>query len=438
MALIYKILFEVKLIHEFFFTDKNGDTIFAQANQSDRMNLLLDDFSGDRKSINDDVSFDFPENLAEDYKNYHLKIIPGYSGCKVAIRVNQKTLADNTLVYETFEPLPDNFNINILVSKKNNLIEEYSDSILQRPISSLYFFTNETSSSAKTFPYLTNDISPFDSGKIYQQGELASFGANDIREFYNDGNADQWFSVAGGSFANENDQLLMPLKFYYSFPSDSKITDASFELRDKDNNTVKTVSAHNDDYIQKTLLEFSDKTNVISIPESFTYPDIIYSLEVSGSNGFTKKHSLVFSNIFYSRENWGLINIRPKVTNAAFNLFGTDGFIVKRRSPVGVWTEAPIFEIPIKSRFAFWRFRNVNGKELKLDPSLTDYLFKDGINLLSLQPNSISNSYYKLPKQGSTDTKYFPGPVDFQISKDEKERICFDIMVPVSDLFPVV
>jgi hypothetical protein len=42
MALIYKILFEVKLIHEYFFTDKNGDTIFAQANQSDRINMLLD------------------------------------------------------------------------------------------------------------------------------------------------------------------------------------------------------------------------------------------------------------------------------------------------------------------------------------------------------------------------------------------------------------
>lgn len=438
MALIYKILFEVKLIHEFFFTDKNGDTIFAQANQSDRMNLLQDEFSGDRKSINDDVSFDFPENLSALYKNYHLKIISGYSGCKVAIRVNQKTLADNTLVYEPFEALPDNFDINILVSKKNNLIEEYSDSIFYRPVSSLYFFTNETSLSPKTFPFLTNDISPFHGGKIYQQGELASFGANDIREFYNDGTADQWFSVPGSSFANENDQLLVPVKFYYSFPSDSNITDATFELKDKNNNIIKTLSVHNDDYIQKTLLDFSDLKDLISLPESFTYPDVIFSLEVSGSNGFTKKHSLVFSNNFYNTENWGLINIRPKVTNGAFNLFGNDGFIIKRRNPANVWTEAPIFEIPVKSRFAFWRFRNVNGKELKLDPSLTNYLFKDGFNLLSLQPNSVSNSYYKLPKQGSTDTKYFPGPVNFQVAKDEKQRVCFDIMVPVSDLFPVV
>lgn len=438
MALIYKILFEIKLTHEFFCTANNGDNIFALPNQSDRMNFLLDEFNNDKKFINDDVSFEFPENLLALYNNYHLKIIPGYSGCKVAIRVNQKTLADNSLVYDPFETLPDNFDINILVVKKNNLIESYTNSILYRPISSMYFFTNETSLSPKTFPFLTNDISPLDGGKIYQQGEVASFGVNDIREFYNDGAADQWLPVPGNFFANENDQLLVPAKFYYSFDEGSNITDATFELKDKDSNIIKSITIHNSDFIQKTLLDFSDKTDLISIPESFVYPDIIFSLIVSGSNGYAKTHSLIFDDNFYSRGNWGLINIRPKVTNAAFNLIAADGYLIKRKSPAGVWTEAPIFEIPVKSRFAFWRFRNANGKELKLDPSLTDYLFKDDKNLLSIHPNSISNSYYKLPKQGSTDTKYFPGPVNFQIAKDEKERICFDIMVPVSDLFPVV
>ena len=61
MPLIYKTLFEVKLIQEYFFTDINGDTIFAQANQSDRLNLLLNEYSGDRQSINDDLGFEFPQ-----------------------------------------------------------------------------------------------------------------------------------------------------------------------------------------------------------------------------------------------------------------------------------------------------------------------------------------------------------------------------------------
>lgn len=438
MALAYKILFEVKLIHQYFFTDKDGNTIFIHANQTDRMNLLLEAFGGDRKSIDSDVNFEFPENLLTLYKNYHLKIIPGYSGCKVVIRVNQKTLADNSLVYEPFEKLPGNFNINILVSKKNNSIEAYSNSILNRSIISQYFFTNESSISPKTFPFLTNDISAFDSGKTYQQGQLASFGPNDIREFYNDGTTDQWLAVQGNSFANENDQLLVPLKFYYYFNAGTNITDATFELRDKNSNIIKSITIDHSDIIQKALLDFSDFSDLISIPENFAFPDKIYSLIVSGTNGYARTHSLIFGDNLYNRKNWCIINIRPKVTNADFNLIAPDEYLIKRRSAAGVWTEASIFEIPVKSRFAFWRFRNPNGKELKLDPSLTDYLFKDGKDLLSLQPGPISSSYYKLPKQGSSDTKFFPGPVDFQLVKDEKQRICFDIMVPVSDLFPVV
>ncbi len=438
MSLIYKTLFEVKLIHEYFFTDINGDTIFAQANQTDRLNLLLNEYSGDRQSINEDLLFEFPENLLSTYKNYELKLLPAYSGFKIAIRVNQKFLSDGTLVFESINTLPDNFDINILISKKNNLIENYTNSILGRPVQSMYFFTNETALSPKIFPFLTSDVSVFDSSRIYQQGEIASFGVNDIREFYKDDTGDQWFPVAGNSFANENDQLLAPLKFYYSFDANSTITDAQFVLKDKNGNGLKTITVHNNNFIQKVLLDFSDQADVVSIPTSFQFPDIIFSLEVSASNGYLKKHSLVISDPFYGRENWGIINIRPAVTNAAFNLLGTDGFLIKRKSSTGTWIDAPIFEIPVKSRFTFWRFKNVKGKELKLDPSLTDYLFKEEKNLLSLQPRSISNSYFKLPKQGSTDTKYFPGPVNLEITKDEKERICFDIMVPESDLFPVM
>ncbi|MDQ6764116.1 MAG: hypothetical protein M3015_16020 [Bacteroidota bacterium] len=439
MSFIYKTLFEVKLIHEYFFTDINGDTIFAQANQGDRMNLLLNEFSGDRQSINDDILFEFPENLLSTYKNYELKLLSTYSGFKVAIRVNQKFLSDNTLVYDALHSLPGNFDINILISKKNNLIESYTNSILGRPIQSMYFFTNETAASVKAFPFLTSDVSAFDSSNTgYQQGELASFGPNDIREFYKDDTGDQWFPVAGNAFANENDRMLLPAKFYYAFDAALNITDATFTLKDKNSNVIKTITAHNDNFIQNALVDFSDQTDVIFIPASFQYPDIIFSLEVAATNGFSKTHSLIFSDSFYGRQNWGLINIRPAVTNASFNLFGTDGFLIKRKSAAGIWNEAPIFEIPIKSRFTFWRFKNVKGKELKLSAPLIDYLFKEDNNLLSIIPRSISNSYFKLPKQGSTDTKYFPGPVDFAITKDEKARICFDIMVPESDLFPIV
>jgi hypothetical protein len=147
---------------------------------------------------------------------------------------------------------------------------------------------------------------------------------------------------------------------------------------------------------------------------------------------------LIFSNLLYSRDTWGLVIVKNKVTESSFNLLATDGFLIKRKLNTGDWNEAPIFEIPIKSRFPFFRFINEKGKELNIASSLNDYLFKEGTFLLSKRPRSISESYFKLQKEGSTDTAYVPNPLNYDLKKDNKDRLCLDIMVPESDLFPVV
>ena len=48
MATIYKILFDVKLFHEFYLTEPNGNTIFNIVSQVDRLNFLMDQFEEPR------------------------------------------------------------------------------------------------------------------------------------------------------------------------------------------------------------------------------------------------------------------------------------------------------------------------------------------------------------------------------------------------------
>jgi len=438
MSVIFKTLFEVKMMHEFYLTAKDGKTVFALPNQTDRINFLFDQFAEGYPSINSDMEFIFPPELEEIYNNLHLKVIPTYSGFRVLMQVNQKILADGSLIFEPLFSLPGDFNIYILLKKKSNLIESYTHTQINNPITSAYIFSNENISGAKTFPFLTNPVSAFNGAHLYSQGDIASYGVNDIREYYNDGTADKWETVAGSAFENENDRLLVPILFYYSFINYNNITEATFILKDKNDNSLKTINVANPDLIQKVVLDFSDLTDTISIPETFLYEDIIYSLEVTGSNGYTAKHHLIFNNNLFSRENWGVINIKPNVTNSAFNLLANDGYLIKRRSPAGIWSEAPIFEIPIKSKFPFWRFINEKGSELKLAPLLMDYLFKEDKILLSKRPRSVAGNYFLLQKEGSTDTVYVPNPLNYELKKDDKERLCFDIMVPESDLFPVV
>ncbi len=438
MPFIYKTLFEIKLEHEFYCTNGNGDVVFNLAAQSDRLNFLSDQFNNDEQCINTDIEFKFPEELESTYENYNLKILPTYSGCKVAVRVNQQILPDNSLVFQPLSAIPADLNIYILLFKKNNLINSYTNSVLVNTIPFIYFFSNENIAGVKSFPFLTSSISAFDGTKIYSQGELASFGANDIREYYKTDAGDQWQSVSGAGFANENDRILVSPKFYYSFNIADNITNAEFTLKDKNANIIKTISVSSSNPIKKTLLDFSDKKDLISLPETFAFSNVIYTLDVNAGSSYLKTHQLIFNNNLYNSQNWGVINIKPEVTNSSFNLFANDGFLIKRKNNPGVWDEAPVFEITVKSRFTFWRYINDKGKELDLIAALTDYLFKENKVLISKRPRAISKYYFLLEKEGSTTTKYLPNPVSYDIKQDDKQRLCFDVAVPESELFPII
>ena len=438
MSLIYKTLFEVKLMHEFYCTNADGNIIFNLPLQKDRIDFLYQQFIGDKETINADIDFKFSEELESIYNGYNLKLLPSWSGFKIVVRVNQSLLTDNSLVFQPVTPLPEDFNIYVLLSKKNNLLDSFTNAAITNSLPSLYFFSNENIVTAKRFPFLTNSISAFDSTKNYDQGELASFGVNDIRTFYKDSGGDKWETITGNGFANENDRMLVPVKFYYSFNSATGIKNADFALKDKNGNIIKSISASNNDTLQKTLLDFSGSVQPLLPNAGFLFPDIIYTLEIRGNDGYAKDYKIIFSDVLYNKTSWGIVNIKPAATNSSFNLFDSDGFLIKRKNSLGVWQEAPVFEIPVKSRFTYWRYINDKGNELDLNPSFADYLLKEDKILLSKRPRAIAKSYFLLNKEASTDTVYIPNPVSYDIKKDDKERLCFDIMVPQSELFPII
>ena len=142
MSINYKTLFEVKLLHEFYLTNSNGDTIFTLASQQDRLQFLKAEYDLERASVDDNLSFIFPQELEQTYKNYHLKLFSTYSGFKVAMRVNQKTLPDGSLVYEPFAPLPDKFGINVLFLKKGDAIDAFTNKRISTALTAAYFFSN--------------------------------------------------------------------------------------------------------------------------------------------------------------------------------------------------------------------------------------------------------------------------------------------------------
>ena len=436
MPVNYKTLFEIKLLHEYFLTRSDGSNIFENPGQQGRMNYLQEEFKNDRESINEDIYFEFPQSQRLRYASSFLKLLPAYSGCRVVVRVNPQKLADETIVYEPAVPLTNELNIFILVLRKNIAIDTYTNTRIKRPMPSIYFFSNSDLLGAKTFPFLTNSMPVQDSSLLYEQGEL-SLSGNIIQEYYREGGTDKWNDVAGSGYANESDRLLLSGKFEYAFRDTTNLTEAIFTLKDNNGNMISSLIKNDSGGLREKLtLDFSDRVKMIPLAEAFHLTEYIYLLEVSGNNGYSGNHRIIFSNELTTSRPWAVLHIRTAVTNTAFNLFANDGFIFRRKDPMDVWTPAPLFEIPIKSRSAYWRFISDQHNELIVSAGLNDYVNKEGQVLVTKKPRSLSRSWFKLRKEASNDTVYVPNPVSPVLKLETDRRLFIDIRVPQSELFP--
>jgi hypothetical protein len=440
MSIHYKTLFEVKLLHEFYLTSTSGNTIFSLNSQQDRLQFLTEEFNSERASLGDNLAFTFPEELEQTYKNYHLKLLSTYSGFKVAIRVNQKTLPDGSLVFEPFVPLPDKFGINVLFFKKDNAIDAFTNKRISTAIPATYFFSNNTVIGEPEFPFLTGAIPAVRGSYDYEQGELASFGAGNIAGFYINDFGSQWNDFDGSNFANENDRLLLPLQFYYSFPVTSSVTKVLFILKNKAGETISSFEFGSDTKMDKCLIDLFGIKDLLTAPVTAALEDFVFQLTVTGNDGYSNTHHIVIHDNFYSRDLWGMASVQPKTFNTDFDLFSNEGYLKKRRNAAGIWTDDLVFEIPVKSRFVYLRYINNKGKKLVIDPTtdIPNYLFEYDNKLLTRRPRSVAQSFFQVKEEGGTAEKYFPNPTPYNLKKDDKGRLCYDVMVTESINFPAI
>lgn len=438
MRTLYKPLFEVKLLHEFFLTDRSGNNVFELSAQADRLDFLFHKFESFADEINSDLSYEIPETCKDLLKNYGLKLLPSYSGLKLLIEAKLKKLASGVSTYEPIHKLEDDLHIPILIKRRTSRIDSITNQKLERNINSYYLFSNDsTLTGTRGFPYLNSEVSNHDAANDYEQGELAKFAANDIKAFYFDqANTKQWLSKAGKSFTNENDRVLCGSSFSYSFLNANNISKADFTLKDHLGNIVQELHFKASTPFPKVHLAFDPKL-LKMLPGEKIKEDLVYQLEVSGTGSFSKVHKLVFYSDNQELSNCiGLILIKVKGTISGYKLFDASGKLITRKNQFNIIDPAaPIFEIPILSRPSFWRY--MNNRNHALQSGLYSDLMHsvDGL-LISKEPKSLTanSTLFKLP---DSSLFYLPNPVGAEEIHIENKKLYSDIMVPESDLFPL-
>lgn len=444
MAIIYKTLFEVKILHEFYTSEQKGETIFDLAMQQDRLIFLQNKLAADLPSINKDLQFEIPEAARDLFRNHHVRIVPTYSGFKAGIKVKAIKQPDNSIFYQPAIALPDDTTFTISAQKRNHELESFTNGRLRRSIPAASYFTNENIPGAKTFPVLSGPVTAFNAGNTYEQGELASFGLNDIRAYFKDGGGDQWRTLNGSGFANEKDRMVVNFRFYYRFLAED-VTSATFTLKDSGGNTVRTAQVNSTKPLVRTRLDFGPKVlpdqtidRLLSIPENAADTSILYTLNVSGSNGYTDTAQLIFVNDdLPTSEYWAMIQLKTKCANAAFNLLDAQGNLFTRKNPDSSIVPPPIFEIRVTSRFTYWRYINDKKMKFNIADYPNDFLDFTERALISKTPRPFTFSTVLFKKPDNT-YHYLPHPQQIDLTRIENNQLYTDIIVPRSKLFPTV
>lgn len=438
VSVIYKTLFKVQILHEYYLTKTDETTVFDNLNNKE--SFLTDNFDKNIPSVSDDLLYELPQVIQNLFSNFHLRLLPDYTGFSVLTEVRENFLADGTIGYKPLVQLPATANLIVQLSLKNNLLDVVTDSRINKTIPGAYYFTNEDLITARKFPTLSSGIPLFDLSYTYEQGELYIDDNGKIFQF------DLDEPVSGFGYANTRDQLLVPLQFTYSFAKADNVTHAIFELKNKKGEIVRSYEFDNELPLQKITINFRNNQSpkldssidtIISLPQSTVAAENIYMLNVTVNNSKTLMHTLIFWDDDTSMNRcWAVINIKPGVTNTDFCLYNADGTIKYSKLPDGSVTAIPVFEVRLKSRIVYWRYINNRLGKLKGD-SGDPFLEQEGNNLVSKKPKPSAYLPTLYKDDNDNNLHYFPNPdSNGRIIVDGK-KFYTDILVPESKMFPV-
>jgi hypothetical protein len=434
---IYKILCEVKWMHEYYLTRDKGETIFEKAAQSDRLDFLFDRFVKDLPSIHEDLEF-LEHPLNKNFSNYYIRVLPSYSGFKLAIKCKKEKLADGTIVYAPVIPLPDQLCLRIMVREKND-IHRFSAEISPKPIKAFWYFSNNNIPFTKTFPFLSSPLPAFVASQPYVQSEIA-LHAGTAKAFLNNGAPDPWLTLPGTKYINTNDSHLLPLSFNYTFNVFENITDASFTLKDSTTAVVKKIDLSAARPMQSVSVSFRTNEEVVkSVRHDAVTAGHLYSLEVTGSSGYLKN----FTNIVFAHDEIqlgrysGMIDLLIKPTSANFHLLDVSGHLFTRILPAGTKQPPPVFELWMKSKSAYWQYANNRQRKLKLTPATQDLLSDNAGVLLSKNPVHMTYTPVNLKKPDNS-FQFLPNPDPGLEVKRDGDKLLLNMQVPASNLFPLL
>ena len=421
----YAILFEIKILHDYYLSQPNGQSFFEllpedQDNRLKQLSLAID------YDIRKDLLIQPTLSCAQNIRNHRLKFVPTttgfFLGAEVNLSTNHADQTMNTLAIAYDAVTNWDFTLDVV----NPDFRNFTNIRFKRHLPSNFLFTNHNHNSIKNFPSLSVPVEPFIEGRTYEMGELVTIDG-DLNQAIQE-TADQstgWQVITNDQFwVNEADRILLPKVFYYDF-QDQAVESALFTLKLTSGETVSTLNTNQPDVL-KTVSNSGDLISVrldfdTQLASAGILADGPYLLEVTPAGGSAEEMPVHLSDELFLNGNFAGITISSEGSGPGSAILDQGQELVR------VNDTHPVFQIRFKNRFTYWRYRSKANKVLEPKNEALNFLEPAGNNLTTKLPSSLQRLPLLFENGGGM--VFLPNPHSNRVKPENDGRVYSDIFI---------
>lgn len=209
ISIEYKILFELRIVHDYYLIDNSGGSVFALPT-IEREDLLQARLRVGRYDLRGDFDFFLNREDLKKLRDYRIKFVKTPMGFFAAMEVESEEDGNGNRRYRPFIPPPPDAYLAFGLNAVNPFIGNITELHLGDADGLIYYFSNtgthDDNALASPVPLLVTDGS-----RNYLMGELAQDPGGDILQALedNDGsNPAQWETITGNGFVHQGDRSL--------------------------------------------------------------------------------------------------------------------------------------------------------------------------------------------------------------------------------------
>jgi hypothetical protein len=433
-TIIFKRLFEVRILHDYFLTTEDGVSFFER-NKLSKENLLSKKLVSAIYDVQDLFEIDSLKSTERTISEYKLIFKKTNLGFLVGLEVKIEDKAGEIGYIPRFK-MDRSIHLTFSIKSRTPFFKSLTSTALKSNIPSIYYFTNKDkevfNDADHTSLPLSSKVDVHQDGNTYEMGTLANF-EGEMREAlqYTDGiDPSHWEKTTDWRFVNNADSILLPHKFNYQLSKEENVTQIEFTLKDESDNEVKKISKSGLDIIESIELDFNKNDVSIAIESK------LYTLSVSKNAGAEVLQKIYLNSDIYDKNYLGVVDIRLDELNSAYSLFDTEGFLNRSPDPITLKDTHPIFELRFKNRRTYWRYHKEIDFTIDEKSTTNEFLNEfSSITLVSILPKALTENlipFRKTIPPNPQQELMLPPPKVVSI-KIEKEKIFSEIYINQSN-----